>query len=213
KLSYREIESLFNPAYPLRQIFKEHLTEKSIFLKDQDFIKNSSLLARLIDLSHYAIDKGVKLIVDAEQSWLQPSISFFTLLLMTKFNKSCHRITNTYQCYLKNSRQSLELDMQFALDSGVSFPIKIVRGAYITQELEFSNTQNRKYPIYSKYMDTSTNFDACVKDVLDKIGENKPKITSTLTIISHLVRLWKPLTILFVDLKKTLALCKETLIT
>lgn len=73
-----------------------------IFLKI-DLSKNQKHIFGFIQ---HAVANGVRLMVDAEQTYFQPAISRLTLEMQRKFNREKPVIFNTYQCYLKVRQQN-----------------------------------------------------------------------------------------------------------
>jgi hypothetical protein len=60
-------------------------------------------IKRISELIQFASDRGLKVLVDAEYTYMNPGISAVALAMMVAFNKSSPIVGNTYQCYLKVS--------------------------------------------------------------------------------------------------------------
>lgn len=56
---------------------------------------------RVMQLGHAAKSSGVRMLVDAEQSYFQPAIDGLAMKLMKEYNRGDAIVFNTYQCYLK----------------------------------------------------------------------------------------------------------------
>lgn len=98
---------------------------------------------------HFAITNGLKVLIDAEYTYLNPGISVVALALMLKYNQRQPNVANTYQCYLKVSIVRCNMyfhnlfwsfkaayidiakDIQVVEKHGSSFAAKVVRGAYL----------------------------------------------------------------------------------
>uniref|UniRef100_A0A7N5K464 Proline dehydrogenase n=1 Tax=Ailuropoda melanoleuca TaxID=9646 RepID=A0A7N5K464_AILME len=68
---------------------------------EEEELQMTRMLQRMDILAKKAAEMGVRLMVDAEQTYFQPAISRLTLEMQRKFNVGKPLIFNTYQCYLK----------------------------------------------------------------------------------------------------------------
>ncbi|KAG7005045.1 4-hydroxy-2-oxoglutarate aldolase [Physcia stellaris] len=85
-----------------------------------------------------AITRNCRIWIDSEQQMLQPAIDSWTITLMRKHNRAPDGtavIYNTLQAYLKASRQKLAHQLQLAHQEGWTLAIKLVRGAYISNDI------------------------------------------------------------------------------
>ncbi|CAL8262208.1 unnamed protein product [Boreogadus saida] len=69
-------------------------------------------LQRVDVLAEHAEENGVRLMVDAEQTYLQPAISYLTLAMQRVYNGQKPLILNTYQCYLKEAFTTPSVDLE-----------------------------------------------------------------------------------------------------
>lgn len=91
-------------------------------------------------LNHHHYDHQVRLMIDAEQSYMQPAIDHMVLHLQKRYNKpgEVPIIFNTYQAYLVDARPRIELDIRRAERDGFRLACKLVRGAYMVQERQLA---------------------------------------------------------------------------
>ena len=124
------------------------------------------MIARANRLAKHAEKKGVKLLVDAEQTYMQPAIDHLALLMMQRHNKQKPVIFNTYQCYLKDAHERVQRDMERAERQGFVFAAKAVRGAYIVQESRLAKEQGYANPIHNSKEETHACYDAVVEMII-----------------------------------------------
>ncbi|XP_047448752.1 proline dehydrogenase 1, mitochondrial [Mugil cephalus] len=140
------------------------------------------MLQRMDVLAQHALENGVRLMVDAEQTYFQPAISRLTLEMQRIHNREKPVIFNTYQCYLKEAYDNVTMDVELSRREGWHFAAKLVRGAYMYQERERANEFGYEDPINPDYEATNRMYHRCLDYVLDEIALNR---NANVMVASH----------------------------
>ena len=115
-----------------------------------------------------AFSENIKILVDAEESWIQEVIDFHVLEMMEKYNGKKNVVYNTYQMYKKNSMADLKLAFDFAREKQFHLAVKLVRGAYMEKEKSRAAKENYSSPIHITKADTDSSYHEglmfCVKN-------------------------------------------------
>ena len=93
--------------------------------------------AAMDNICSMAKTRGVKLLLDAEQSCIQAGIHEWAVTYMRRYNTgpSGAIIFNTYQAYLKTAPSTLSKHLSLAQLEGFTLGVKLVRGAYLQHDL------------------------------------------------------------------------------
>lgn len=131
------------------------------------------MLQRVDVLAKHAVENGVRLMVDAEQTYFQPAISRLTLEMQRIFNREKPIIFNTYQCYLKEAYDNVTVDVELSRREGWYFGAKLVRGAYMYQERDRAKEIGYEDPINPDYESTNRMYHKCLEYVLEEIEHSR----------------------------------------
>lgn len=135
-------------------------------LSEDEIMQMKNMITRLEMLAAAAAEQGVKLMIDAEQTYMQTAIDHLVLNLQRKYNKENPTIFNTYQCYLKDSHARLTVDLERAKVEDYKFAAKLVRGAYMVQERKRALDHGYADPIQPSIEATHDNYNSCVELLL-----------------------------------------------
>lgn len=102
---------------------------------------------------------GVPVLIDSEQTWIQPILDDIVLKEMVKFNKEKAIVQNTYQMYRHDALERLKKHHRLSIENGFKFGLKIVRGAYMETERERANELGYPSPIQPNKAATDRDFD------------------------------------------------------
>lgn len=90
---------------------------------------------------------GVRVFVDAEESWFQDTIDQLAYEMMQRYNRETAIVWNTYQLYRHDRLEALQKAHADALAGGYYLGGKLVRGAYMEKEGRTATQQGRPNPI------------------------------------------------------------------
>jgi proline dehydrogenase len=120
-----------------------------------------------------AFEKGVPVMIDAEESWIQETVDDLAMEMMRLFNKERVLIYNTYQLYRHDKLADLKADHLIASNTGYLLGVKMVRGAYMEKERARAEKMGYQSPIQPDKAATDQDFNAslnyCVENI-EQIG-------------------------------------------
>lgn len=119
---------------------------------------------------------NVKLLFDAEQTFFQGAIDFAIWKLQRKFNKDTPLVYNTFQAYLKDTKCRLGCFILSSFVDDFKMGIKLVRGAYMSEEKTVAKKNNTTCLINDTIEDTHRMYDSCVDFFFDKLSDKNAEI-------------------------------------
>uniref|UniRef100_A0A8D0HG10 Proline dehydrogenase n=1 Tax=Sphenodon punctatus TaxID=8508 RepID=A0A8D0HG10_SPHPU len=129
-------------------------------------------LRRLNSVAERAVERGVRVLVDAEYTYVNPALSLVTLAMMVAWNRERPWVWNTYQAYLKDSFERLPYDAALAESLGVCFGVKLVRGAYLDKEKILARNGGYPVPVHPNWEATNESYQRCLDFALGKAAES-----------------------------------------
>ncbi|SMP34111.1 L-proline dehydrogenase [Algoriphagus winogradskyi] len=119
--------------------------------------------ARVDLLCKTAYDLGLKILIDAEESWFQDVVDTLTYEAMEKYNKERCVVYNTYQMYRHDMLGRLKEAKVLADELGFLLGAKLVRGAYMEKEAERAEEMGYPSPIQPSKSATDTDYNLGVE--------------------------------------------------
>jgi len=114
---------------------------------------------RMYAICDLAREKGVGILLDAEETWIQAPIDRLAIKLMAEYNKEKVVVYNTYQLYRNDRLHFLQLSHKIAKEKNFKLGAKLVRGAYMEKERLRAKEQGVASPIHLDKEATDKDFD------------------------------------------------------
>ena len=120
-------------------------------------------VARIEALCARAHQHGVRLFIDAEESWFQHTIDLLAYDMMAKYNRDTAIVWNTYQLYRHDRLEALQAAHNVAVEAGYFIGAKLVRGAYMEKEARVAKQRGQQNPINSTKHATDDLYDEALR--------------------------------------------------
>jgi proline dehydrogenase len=117
--------------------------------------------------------RDIKVLVDAEESWIQNPIDELTDSMMEKHNTQNAVVYNTFQLYLHSRLPFLIISYERARQKGYHLGAKLVRGAYMEKERARAIEKNYPSPVQPDKEHSDKDYDEAVDfciEHLDNLG-------------------------------------------
>ena len=114
-------------------------------------------------------EAGLRIMVDAEETWMQDSCDDLVKLMMQRYNKERVTVFNTIQCYRWDRVGYLKALHEESKTEGYKLGMKIVRGAYMEKERERAEAKGYKSPICANKEETDQTFNGALDYIMDNL--------------------------------------------
>jgi len=121
---------------------------------------------RIFELAHTL---NVPVMIDAEESWIQPAVDELAFGFMARYNKETPIVYNTAQLYRHDRLDQLKMACARATAEGFIYGVKIVRGAYMEKERKRATSKGYQDPIQPNKAATDRDYNAALEWILSHI--------------------------------------------
>lgn len=148
----------------------QKLTEKEALTNEEKDLWNN-IVSRYDRISKVAHESNIRILIDAEESWMQDAADDLCEKMMEKYNKERPIIFNTLQCYRWDRLDYLKGLHKRAKEKGFKLGFKVVRGAYMEKENDRALEKGYKTPICESKKATDDNFNNVLKYIFDNLDD------------------------------------------
>jgi len=122
-------------------------------------------------------EKNNWILVDAEQTYIQDAIRNITEQFQYLHNSDKFHILNTYQGYLKATRNHINIERYKRDILKSPLKVKLVRGAYMVEERHLASKHGYESPVHDCLEDTHSSYNDCaLKMVEDVKSDDRVKL-------------------------------------
>ena len=151
------------------------LSSNALLMRKKKDFSESDLAAwerverRVRSICAATAEAGGRVLIDAEESWIQDNIDELAEDMMSDFNRETAVVFTTAQLYRHDRLDYIKDLAMKAKEAGFIAGIKLVRGAYMEKERERAQENEYKSPIHNDKKSTDIDFDSAVKYCIENL--------------------------------------------
>ncbi|MBK8503641.1 MAG: proline dehydrogenase family protein [Saprospiraceae bacterium] len=126
---------------------------------------------RVNQICQEAYEQGIKIFIDAEETWIQEPIDRLVEDMMQQYNKDGVVVYQTFQMYRKDRYGYLIQLYESAKTKGHKLGAKLVRGAYMEKERDRAEEEQYPSPIHETKAEVDADFDRAILFCIDHYEE------------------------------------------
>lgn len=138
-------------------------------LTKEEEVEYKRVLDRVDAIFGLGYELGVPVLIDAEETWIQPMLDDMVLDMMRKYNKEKAIVQNTYQMYRWDSIARIKQHHEMMKAEGYKFGLKIVRGAYMEKERARAAAMGYPSPIQPDKPATDRDFNEITRYFVENV--------------------------------------------
>ncbi len=168
---YDLLEKLDSSVSDHQGSLMKRYTKAVASLSDEERAEWQNVQTRMETICRTAAEKGVSVLVDAEETWIQDPVDVITILMMEMFNVQHVVVYNTIQLYRSDRLSFLKDSLEAAEQRGFMLGVKLVRGAYMEKERERAYKMGYASPIQPDKVATDADYNDAVSFCIDHINK------------------------------------------
>lgn len=145
--------------------------QKGSKLTDEENQRFQRVKERVNRICREAYEQGIKIFIDAEESWIQEPIDRMVEEMMERYNKESVVVYQTFQMYRKDRYPYLLQLFKQAQAKQYLLGAKLVRGAYMEKERERAEEMGYPSPIHDSKTEVDRDFDKGLLFCVDHFEE------------------------------------------
>jgi proline dehydrogenase len=138
-------------------------------LKQDEKLEYNRVVERLNTICAKAHELGVKIYIDAEESWIQIAIDRLAEVMMKKYNGDKAIVYTTLQLYRHDKLAYLKELILKSKQEKFVLGVKLVRGAYLEKENERAKKHNYPTPMQPNKESTDRDYNQALTEVVNNI--------------------------------------------